>query len=642
MDVVDEIKDRIDIVDLIGETVKLRKSGKNYTGFCPFHPNTRTPAFVVFPESGTWRCFGACNDGGDLFKFAMKKEGWDFPEALRRLAERAGVELRPRSAGQEAEEEAHQRLRELLEAAVTFYRHHLLETPAGSPIHDYLRGRGLTDPTLEAFEIGYAPQSWDASLTYLGQKGFTQQELLETGMVTERDTGGTYDRFRHRIMIPIRDARGRMAGFGARIVNPADVPKFLNSPQTRIFDKGRLLYGLDKARKAIRAADQVVIVEGYLDVIALHQAGYANAVSPMGTALSEDQLRLLKRFSRRMVLALDPDLAGDQATLRGLTLAREAFDRQADPVFDARGLVRHEGRLDADIRVVSLPQGKDPDEVVAGNPEVWAGIVEKAQPVVSYVLDVVTRGRDLEDPKVKAEVARQVLPLIEDVSNAVERDAYRQNLARRLKVDERALAAWRPVASRRQVRRGAGGTAVGEAPVVAAPVHDQALLERFCLAQLLCDPEILYRVDREFQALQLERLSPQDFTGTERQVIFQAVRAALAQDEEEPARHWRASLADSILETADRLATEFGDLDAQGPKEAEEIVAGFLRLRKRNLASLRNQLQFQLQTAQEGEQTEVMDLQREVLRLTQEWDRLDRALARRRMGSDVGLAWKQR
>jgi DNA primase len=642
VDVVDEIKDRIDIVDLIGETVKLRKSGKNYTGFCPFHPNTRTPAFVVFPESGTWRCFGACNDGGDLFKFAMKKEGWDFPEALRRLAERAGVELRPRSAGQEAEEEAHQRLRELLEAAVTFYRHHLLETPAGSPIHDYLRGRGLTDPTLEAFEIGYAPQSWDASLTYLGQKGFTQQELLETGMVTERDTGGTYDRFRHRIMIPIRDARGRMAGFGARIVNPADVPKFLNSPQTRIFDKGRLLYGLDKARKAIRAADQVVIVEGYLDVIALHQAGYANAVSPMGTALSEDQLRLLKRFSRRMVLALDPDLAGDQATLRGLTLAREAFDRQADPVFDARGLVRHEGRLDADIRVVSLPQGKDPDEVVAGNPEVWAGIVEKAQPVVSYVLDVVTRGRDLEDPKVKAEVARQVLPLIEDVSNAVERDAYRQNLARRLKVDERALAAWRPVASRRQVRRGAGGTAVGEAPVVAAPVHDQALLERFCLAQLLCDPEILYRVDREFQALQLERLSPQDFTGTERQVIFQAVRAALAQDEEEPARHWRASLADSILETADRLATEFGDLDAQGPKEAEEIVAGFLRLRKRNLASLRNQLQFQLQTAQEGEQTEVMDLQREVLRLTQEWDRLDRALARRRMGSDVGLAWKQR
>jgi DNA primase len=642
VDVVDEIKDRIDIVDLIGETVKLRKSGKNYTGFCPFHPNTRTPAFVVFPESGTWRCFGACNDGGDLFKFVMKKEGWDFPEALRRLAERAGVELRPRSAGQEAAEEAHQRLRELLEAAVTFYRHNLLETPAGGPVRDYLRGRGLTDPTLEAFEIGYAPQSWDAGLAYLGQKGFTPQELLESGMVTERESGGVYDRFRHRIMIPIREARGRMAGFGARIVDPADAPKFLNSPQTPIFDKGRLLYGLDKARKAIRATDQVVIVEGYLDVIALHQAGYANAVSPMGTALSEDQLRLLKRFSRRMVLALDPDLAGHQATLRGLTLAREAFDRQADPIFDARGLVRHEGRLDADIRVVSLPQGKDPDEVVAEDPAAWTGILETAQPVVSYVLEVVTRGRDLEDPKVKAEVARQVLPLVEDVANPIERDAYRQNLARRLKVDERALAAWRPAPVRRQGRRGATGLATEETPAAAAPAHNLALLERFCLAQLLCDPEILYRVDREFQSLQLERLAPQDFTGTERQVIFQAVRAALAQDDEEPARHWRANLGEAVLDTADRLAAELGDLDARSPKAAEEIVAGFLRLRKRNLAASRSELQFQLQAAQDGEQTEVMDLKKEVLRLTQAWDRLDRALARRRMGSDVGLAWRQR
>jgi len=261
MSVIDEVKDRIDIVEVIGESVKLRKSGKNYSGFCPFHPNTRTPAFAVFPESGTWRCFGACNEGGDVFSFLMKKEGWDFSEALRILAERAGVELRPHGSAEQAVDEAHQRLRTLLEAVIPFYRHNLLQTPTGAPVLDYLLARNLSEHALEKFEIGYAPNSWDATLSYLMDKGYRQQELKDSGMVSERESGGVYDRFRHRIMIPIRDVRGRMAGFGARVVDPEDVPKFLNSPQTALFDKGRMLYGLDKARKAIRTTDQAVIVE---------------------------------------------------------------------------------------------------------------------------------------------------------------------------------------------------------------------------------------------------------------------------------------------------------------------------------------------------------------------------------------------
>jgi DNA primase len=629
MGVVDEIKDRIDLVSLVGETVKLRKSGKNYTGFCPFHPNTRTPAFVVFPDSGTWRCFGACNEGGDVFKFVMKKEGWDFPEALRSLAERAGVELRPRDAAAEEAEEAHQRLRDLLEAAVSFYRHHLLSTQAGAPVLDYLRRRGLKDAALESFEIGYAPASWDAARNFLREKGFEEKELVEAGMLSEGESGNLYDRFRNRILFPIRDARGRMTGFGARIVDPTDVPKFLNTPQTPLFDKGRLLYGLDKARKSIRATDQAVIVEGYLDVIALHQAGFNNAVSPMGTALTEDQLRLLKRFSRRMVLALDPDRAGDQATLRGLTLAREALDREPDPVFDARGLVRHEGRLDADIRVVTLPEGKDPDEVVGADPTAWTEIVEGAQPVVTYVVDVLGRGKNLDDPKVKAEIAGQVLPLIEDVANPVEREAHRQGLARRLKVDERALVAWRPVAGRRGGRRPAGPPAGGTAQAVAAPVEAGAQ-ERFSLGVLLRNPEVMYRIDREFQSLELDRLSVQDFTGTERQVIFQAIRAGLAQDEVEPADHWRAHLEAPLAEAAEALAHETERVDLQDPRSMDEVVAGFLRLRKGALAAARGQLQFQLQAAQEAADAQVVDLQHEVMRLTRDWDRLDRALARRR------------
>jgi len=634
MDVVDEIKQRIDIVELVGETVKLRRSGKNYVGFCPFHPNSRTPAFVVFPESSNWRCFGACNEGGDIFRFVMKKEGWDFPEALRQLATRAGVELKPRTPAMDAAEEAHERLRQVLEAAVLLYRYHLLETPPGREVAAYLHGRGLNEATLEAFEIGFAPPGWSTALEYLTGKGFTQQEILEAGMASERESGGLHDRFRNRIQFPIRDDRGRMAGFGARIVDPQDVPKFLNSPQTALFDKGRLLYGLDRARKAIRAADQAVIVEGYLDVLALHQAGYANVVSPMGTALSEDQLRLLKRFSRRMVLSLDPDLAGDQATLRGLTIAREALDRQADPVFDARGLVRHEGRLDADIRVVTLPPGKDPDEVVGEDREGWAAILAGAQPVVLYVLEVLARGRNVDDPKVKAEIAQQVLPLIEDVANPVEREGYRQHLARRLKVDERALQSWRPRPARRPTR-GTQTEPAEEGIPERAAAADTGGLERFCLGLLLRDPELLYRVDRELQGLGLERLSGGDFTGTERQVIFHGIRTSLAQDELEPAQHWRSHLEPALLAQAEALQTEAGEIQLEVPRVAEEALAGFLRLRMRALAASRAEIQFQLLAAQEDGAEETHDLQNEVLRLTKDWDRLDRGLARRRAGARI-------
>ncbi|MFP3855430.1 MAG: DNA primase, partial [Anaerolineales bacterium] len=260
MSVVDQVKDRLDIVEIVGESVDLKKSGKNYTGFCPFHPNTRTPAFVVFPDTGTWRCFGACNEGGDVFSFLMKKEGYDFPEALRVLAERAGVELRPRTPEQEAEEEERELLRTLLAEAVTFYRHRLTQADDGEQALAYLHGRGLKDETIEAFELGYAPDGWEVITEYFINKGYSREDLVEAGLASERDSGGLYDRFRHRLMIPIRDSRGRIAGFGARALDPDDVPKYLNSPQTELFDKGNMLYGLHLARKSIRAQDQAVLV----------------------------------------------------------------------------------------------------------------------------------------------------------------------------------------------------------------------------------------------------------------------------------------------------------------------------------------------------------------------------------------------
>ncbi|HCB02075.1 MAG TPA: DNA primase, partial [Anaerolineae bacterium] len=386
MSTLDEIKSKIDIVDLVSEAgVKLRHAGKNYTGFCPFHDNKKTPAFVVWPETGTWRCFGQCNEGGDIFKFVMKREGIDFKEAMQKLALRAGVEIKEYTRETPEQKEAYENLRKILEDAIIYYRTHLFNN---KNIFNYLKDkRGLTESTIETFGLGYAPAGYDNFLKHFTAKGYSEQDLVNSGMLSEREDGKIFDRFRNRIMIPIRDEQGRMTGFGARIVDPDDIPKFLNSPETPLFSKGRLLYGLDRARKPIRVADQAVIVEGYLDVIALHQAGYENVVSPMGTALTEDQLRLLKKYTRRIVLALDPDVAGQKAVLRGLDAARSAMDKEGELAFDARGLLRNESRLQADLRVASIPDDLDPDEIVARNKEEWKTLIENAKPIVTHVMD---------------------------------------------------------------------------------------------------------------------------------------------------------------------------------------------------------------------------------------------------------------
>lgn len=583
MSAVDEIKSRIDIVDLVSETVKLRRTGKNYIGFCPFHTNTRTPAFVVFPESGTWRCFGQCNEGGDIFGFIMKKEGWDFPETLRFLAGKAGVVLEAPSPERRQEEEQYDRLRMLLEEAVTFYRHQLIQTPAGEAALNYLLGRGLNQTAVETFELGYAPDRWDAVQTYLQGKGYTDAELIQSGMLTQRDEGGGYDRFRNRIMFPIRDGNGRMCGFGARILDPNDVPKFLNSPQTPLFDKGRLLYGLHLARKAIRAADQAVIVEGYLDVIALHQAGFANSVSPMGTALSEEQLRYLKRFSRRIVLALDADIAGAKATLRGLEVARQALDRSEELTFDARGLLRSEARLQADLRVTTLPEGQDPDDVVLRDPEEWRTILEQARPIVVYVMESLAASLGVEDPKAKSEIAAQVLPLINDVPNPVERDAYRQRLARLLKVDERALVGSaaparttprrRPVATERRP---------GTEPPAGLPgkVEQQGhAMEAHCLRLLLRNPEALYPLDRLLQAAGLSRFSPQDFEHADHQALARLILQSLEQEQVEPLTYLDENLSQPLREMAAHLQAPLPYGEPKPNQLIEDLVRTLLKLR---------------------------------------------------------------
>ncbi len=636
MSTIDEIKSRIDIVDLVSEAgVKLRHAGKNYTGFCPFHDNKKTPAFVVWPESGTWRCFGQCNEGGDIFKFVMKRENLDFKEALNKLAARAGVEVPTYTKQTPEQKEAYDTLRRLLEDSILFYRNYLL---ANADLLNYLHEkRGLTDASIETFGLGYAPNAWDSALTHFTGRGYSEQDLVDAGLLSERESGGYYDRFRNRIMIPIRDEQGRMAGFGARIVDPNDIPKFLNSPETAIFSKGRLLYGLDRARKAIRQADQAVIVEGYMDVIALHQAGYENVVSPMGTALTEDQMRLLKRFTRRIVLALDPDVAGQKAVLRGLDAARSAMDKEGELAFDARGLLRNEARLQADLRVASIPDELDPDEIVARDRDEWARLIEKAKPIVTHVMETLAAGQNVNDPKVKNQIAAQVVPLIEDLPNPLERDTYRQALARMLRVDERALLGTQAQGPRVRRPRGASKERVQESARerVAVAVSSSKKVEEYVIGVLFAKPELLYRLDRILQEYGLTAMDAQDFDYTDHKLLFGLIRESVEQYKTEHHDFVVEALPESLEARSDELVQQTEKLDKRDEKLLEELLRGVIKLRRVAAGENLNQLRFlQEETqSQEGDSraSSYMDLVLQHTRLLRELDEASRRMSQKRL-----------
>ena len=443
MSVVDEVKERLDIVEVISQYVPLKKAGRSYKGLCPFH-SEKTPSFVVFPENQSWHCFGSCGTGGDVFSFVMKRENLDFGEALATLAARAGVELQPRTATASADEQKIERLREIVADAAGYFNYLLNRAPEAVIARDTLERRGFTQQTWENWQLGYSLDSWDALKDRLTGKGYTLAEIEAAGMVIQRDDGsGYYDRFRGRLMIPIRDVQSRTIGFGARVLREEPgrpQPKYINSPQTPLFDKSNVLYGLDMAKKAIRDADLAVIVEGYMDVLMSHQVGVANVVAGMGTALTESQMRQLKRYSNNLTLALDPDAAGDHATIRGLETARQAMEREWQPVVGPSGLVRQESRLKAQLRIAALPDGLDPDELAYADVERWRRVIADAKPIVDYYLALVGREEDLSTARGKANAVERIAPIIREIANAVERGHYIQQLARLIQTDERLVA----------------------------------------------------------------------------------------------------------------------------------------------------------------------------------------------------------
>ena len=428
-----EIKGRLPVADVVGETVQLKKAGTTLKGLCPFH-GEKTPSFVVTPVRDTWHCFG-CGKHGDIFTFVMERDGLAFPEALAQLAGRAGVELDERTKREDAR---NARLRDVMESAVAFYHAVLLKSKPGEAALAYLKDRGFTDETIEKHQLGWAPAGWDQLTRQLATKRqITPGELLEVGLASPRQRGGgVYDRFRERVIFPIRDQNGHAVGLGGRILGKEGEggvdrgPKYLNSPATPLFDKSRTLYLIDRAKSAIRKTGQAVIVEGYTDALMAHQSGFENVVASLGTALTPQQVALVTRYAKRIALAYDVDAAGEKAGTFGATALEEVM-RQLAP--DDSGV-----ELD-DVRVVQLPVGKDPDEVVRDNPDEWREVVRTARPIVDHLIDVHARAHDLRTPGGQARFVDAVLPIIRNLPNPVLRDAYLQRVHQVSGVEERTL-----------------------------------------------------------------------------------------------------------------------------------------------------------------------------------------------------------
>lgn len=417
----EQIKERLDLVELVGSYIKLEKSGANYRANCPFH-SEKTPSFYVSPARQIWHCFG-CNAGGDHFKFVMDMDGVEFIEALRILAERAGIEIKREDPKLRSERT---RLLSLMDEATNFYENNLM---VRKDVGEYLKARGMEGQTAKKFRLGYAQSSWDSLAKHLASKGYKNDEMEKAGLVLKSDKagGGYYDRFRARVMFPIADSSGRIVGFSGRIYEEdakgqkdADA-KYINTPQTILYDKSKVLYGFHEAKNDIRKQNSCVLVEGQMDLIMSHQAGVKNAVALSGTALTPHQLNFVKRLADNVITCLDMDEAGLKATERSIELAlNSGFE----------------------VRAMPLPSGKDPADLIKENKEKWISLVLEAEPIISFYLNVL-KEQNSDARQLKSEVEKKVLPYVIKVASEIERAHWVGEIAKTLGIREEPV--WKEI-----------------------------------------------------------------------------------------------------------------------------------------------------------------------------------------------------
>ena len=475
---IDDVKSRVDIVELIGGYVNLQRSGNSYKANCPFHQE-RTPSFYVFPDRQSWRCFGACAEGGDALSYVMKAERMDFREALHQLAARVGVRIESRNdAGQATE------LYEINDAARRFYQQELISAEAQF-VREYLEGRGISERSVQTFELGYSPPRDNRLLAHLTSAGYAPEKIAEAGLARETDDGRYYDLFRGRLIIPIREWSGRLAGFGSRALDDAAVAKYINTPRTPVFDKSRILYGMHIAKEPVRQRG-VVIVEGYMDAIMAHQHGYDNVVASMGTAVTDQQVAQVRRLTNVVTMALDGDAAGQNATLRSLESSWGVFQQR-----DARATQRTDGSVlqppgALELFIAELPLGQDPDDLIRESPEAWPDFLLGAAPLFDYLMQSLTARADMTGSDGRAWVARAMLRFVAQVPDPIRRDILLDELAEKIGVNTETLHAAMPAVARRtqSIARGRSmpDTADEATP---QPSRGENSAEEYCLALLL-------------------------------------------------------------------------------------------------------------------------------------------------------------
>lgn len=503
---IDEIKSKLDIVEVVSEYVKLTPAGANLKALCPFHKE-RVPSFFVSPEKQIWKCFG-CNRGGNIFDFIMEIEGVDFPQALRILAKKAGVSLKTTDYHFTSKRT---KLLDICREAAKFYHWFLLNSSQAKEAYNYLKERKISLATIKEWQIGFAPiapNDWRVLYQHLIKKGYKPEDIFEAGLIVKSEEGDYYDRFRGRIIFPINDLFGYPVGFGGRILpslEKEDVPKYINTPETLIYNKSRILYGLDKAKLEIKKKNYSILVEGYFDVISAHQAGTKNTVAVSGSALTLTQVKILKRYSQNLILAFDLDPSGESATKKGIDIALSQ---------------------EMNIKIARLSKGKDPDECIKNDKNLWLKAIKESQPIMDYYFESVFKNFDPLKVGDQKKVVKELLPIISKIGNLIEQDFWLKKLAEEAKISYGVLRENLKMISKKEIE---------EEEIINLPqINQESLIQERFIGLLIIFPEqissfyeelnedffsdeklknILVELKKEYSVFSLEdkKISYQDF-----------------------------------------------------------------------------------------------------------------------------------
>jgi len=564
---VDEIKNKLDVVDVIQGYIRLQKAGQNYKALCPFH-SEKAPSFVVSPEKQMWKCFG-CGAGGSIFDFVMQMEGVEFGDALRMLAQRAGVELKKIDPKLKTERT---RIYEICYLANQFFIKQLAASQAGKNIQKYLTGRGLKTAAIKDWQIGYAPKQWQALLDFLGSRGYSDDEISKAGLAVKKEGENKYyDRFRDRIIFPIHDLNGLVIGFTAR-ENPEQpdsrMGKYINTPNTLVYDKSLAIYGLNKAKLDIKKENLCVLVEGQMDVLMTHQAGFKNVVASSGTALTEKQLRILKRYTENLATAFDMDLAGEVATKRGIDLAIQ---------------------FGFNTKVINLPGEQDPADCLQKDSLTWPQLVNKATSIIEFYLSNALTKHDSQTIEGKKEIIKILLPVIKKIPNKIEQDHWLQELAQRLKVQEKSLFEEMKKVKTGIVPLTASSDENAAKGTAHSPRTEAINLEEYALGLILTNLRKMKRFKREPAYL---------FTNSELAEIFKNLKKS--KGKRNNLKSFREGLPINLANQLDKLVfkTEARKSLLDKSEPVKEIRFCFSQLRKRNWQEKLDQLNLSIREAE--------------------------------------------